>query len=95
MTDRLMTAQDVADLFHQPLDWFRRNVARLRRDHGFPAPIRGFRGLYDPRAIDTWLAAQRGERPSRAAVEEAAPARDWDALLDQRALNLAPPVGRA
>lgn len=95
MTDRLLTAQDVADLFRQPLDWFKRNVARLRRDHGFPAAIPGFRGLYDPAAIDAWLAAQRGVRPAPEAVEGAPAARDWDALLDRRALDMAPPVGRA
>ena len=53
------------------------------RARGFPEPVPGSRGRYDPRAIEAWLARPRGEGPRdpQPPVEDLAA---WQAELDRR-----------
>jgi predicted DNA-binding transcriptional regulator AlpA len=59
VTTRLLTMQEVAERLAHGYDWFRRQRARLERDEGFPAPVRGCGNRWDPRAIEQWLDRQR------------------------------------
>lgn len=87
-----ITLREVADRLGRSLEWMYRNVAKLRRDQRFPSPVPGLGGLYDPLAIDDWLAYWRTQQP--AAVAAGAPAAgdangepDWAAIMDARAAS--------
>lgn len=86
MIDRtLLDAEQVAARLHVTLDWWRHNRRRLQESFGFPLPIAGIGGRWDPLAIQAWLDAQLpayAPRPS-AANDAGAPA-DWSAELDRR-----------
>lgn len=61
-----MTMGEVArTVFRKQPDWFYRRRATLESQYGFPAPIPLTRPMmYDPLAIDAWLAARRDARGS-------------------------------
>lgn len=93
----------VATRFGKSAGWLRKHVRRLESEHGFPRPIAGFGNIYDPRAIEAWLARQRApETPIAVADRIEAPDPrvgwtddQWGELLDQRAALLSAPKGHA
>ena len=97
-SDRLLTPAEIAQQLGVPLNTFRRNLPALRRDHGFPAPLPGMGGRYDPLAIATWREAQ-GKAPApgtpAAAPGEPDTIPDWQTKLDQRARTIAQKAGHA
>lgn len=87
MSDRPIKLAKVADMIGRSLPWIYRNIRTLQADHGFPKPLPVIR-LYDPLAIEQWVAKQRGEVSPAAAVSGQPPI-DWAAVLDERAAGLA------
>lgn len=84
----------LAQRFGKSYNWMSHNIGRLKREHGFPGCIPGLGKVYDPVAVDEWLARQRGVVAApRASAEE--PLIDWSALLDLRAAAMAPAQGGA
>ena len=67
--------------------WLNKHLAGLQAQHGFPRPVPGLGGLFDPLAVTEWLARQRAEHV-RPVVTELIGEIDWGALLDQRAASL-------
>ena len=57
MTDRLLTAKEVADLLAVPESW----VREATREGRIPHLRLGRYRRYQPAAIDAWLAENRGE----------------------------------
>lgn len=95
MTDKPLTLSEVAARFGKSYDWMQRNAKKLRATHGFPAPIPGFGQVYDPLAIEQWLARQRDPAPKSDVTEPELTDDYWATTLDERALTLARPHGRA
>ena len=58
MSDRLLTAKQVADLLAVPESW----VREATREGRIPHLRLGRYRRYQPAAIDAWLAENRGER---------------------------------
>ena len=89
MVDTPIPLAGVALRLGRSLKWVHRNIRTLRDRHGFPKPLPGV-GLYDPAAIDAWMARQRGAAPvvSGVVTMETQPV-DYAALLDARAAGLA------
>ena len=58
MSDRLLTAKEVADLLAVPESW----VREATREGRIPHLRLGRYRRYQPAAIDAWLAENRGER---------------------------------
>ena len=88
---RLYTTSDVALALNIPLNRLYRTIRVLRTQHGFPQPVPGLGSLYDPLAIDAWLARQRAASlPPGAAQPAAEPdgIDGWQAELDRRAALL-------
>jgi excisionase family DNA binding protein len=56
MTERLLTAKEVADLLSVPESW----VREATRANRIPYVALGRYRRYSPEAIEAWLAAQRG-----------------------------------
>ena len=54
MGDTLMRPKEIAKALGVPLPTFYASVVRLRRDEGFPEPLPGMGGRYDPMAIEAW-----------------------------------------
>lgn len=98
MTEAPLTLAQVAKRFGKSRIWMYRHMRDLAANHGFPPPIPGFGRVWDPRAIEAWLEAQRAPKPPIAAAPDAAavaPELDWAEILDQRAAALAAPMGSA
>ena len=88
---RLLTLSDVADAMGVPVNLLYRRIAVLRDQHGFPAPVAGFRGLYHPAAVSAWLDSQNIVSVSFGRVAERNETQvldDWAARLDARAAQL-------
>lgn len=88
------TPAEVAAALGRSLDWYYRNITRLRAA-GFPAPLPIVR-RYDPAAVRRWIAAAAGAPP---AAGEISPATDdaeaWAAQLDRNAAALGRQLARA
>lgn len=87
MVMQSMTLNEVAEkVFRTAPDWFYRNRRRLEDEHGFPRPLpgRGKPMLYDPLAIEAWLAARRDARGSELVQRTVTPEPD-DAAEDLEA----------
>jgi hypothetical protein len=89
MAERLLiTFAQVAERLGVPLERLYRVHRTLREEHGFPRHVPGLSRLWDPQAIDAWLARQRGESISVGGTAEREAGQqldDWAAVLDQRA----------
>lgn len=84
MLDALLTPAEAAARLGVPLRQFQRKVAGLRRDHGFPLPLPGMGGRYDPLAIDAWRRRQAGLDAPAATAGDDAELAAWQARLDAR-----------
>lgn len=83
---------DLAARLGHSYSWMRQNIRRLQRAHGFPGTIPGCGNVYDPLAVEAWLARQRDHVVAQS-VDTSPP--DWATILDQRAAALGPAQGRA
>ena len=77
----------VAEELGRSLGWLHRHIRELREKHGFPRPLQGI-GLYDPLAIDAWIARQRAEAAPQSPAADGPAADDWGAILDRRAKQI-------
>lgn len=80
---RLLRAREVAAVLGRSVDWWRKN-RRALEEAGFPRPVPGI-GLWDPAAIEAWLALFRpgGGRDETAGWEARLAARLDVAAMDQ------------
>lgn len=95
MADKPLTLPELAERMGKPLGWMRQNLARVRRERGFPDPIPGFGYVWDPAAVDAWLARQRAPAPVSAPGGTDLTDDEWSDRLDQRALAMASVGGNA
>jgi predicted DNA-binding transcriptional regulator AlpA len=89
----LLDPRRAAARLGRSLDWFYRNRKRLEAAHGFPPPVGGCGGRWDPAAIDAWLDAQlpahlrqsaRAAVPDPGAPPGAPPGTTWESwMIDQ------------
>jgi hypothetical protein len=67
---RLWTAEDVAEALRLPsARHFLARRRRLEAEHGFPQPVPGLPGRWDPQAIALWLRAYRTHHEDDAQAE--------------------------
>jgi predicted DNA-binding transcriptional regulator AlpA len=95
---KLITAAEVAAALGVTVEKFYRCHTELREQHNFPKPVPGFGRLWDPKAIENWLASLRGEAVSIGGITERQQALqadrqeavvlDWQAELDARAARM-------
>lgn len=87
----LLTFQDLAQRLGVSVQRLYRQHRELREQHGFPPPVAGMGRLWDPRAIENWLASQRGEAVPIGTLLPPEPPEleavviDWKTELDRRA----------
>lgn len=90
MTVELLTATQVAEKFHRPVEWFYRRRKMLEAD-GFPDTVRGHGNRWHPAAVDAYLNREAGlPMVSSGSVSIPAHSLDaWRAYLDRRAEEIA------
>lgn len=94
-----LTLDQVAARFQVSKDWWFRHWRNLRKEHGFPSPMPGFKTLrWDPRAIELWQDDQLRAAGILPPAPAAAPAEpeggvlgdaNWPEILDRRAAAIA------